>query len=154
MIAIALAAQRSALSPLAPLLIVGAVAFDWLDGLVARAMHENDDFGRELDSLVDVVSFGVAPAALVLIANSDILTVAAGVFYVACGAIRLGLFNLQLEKSVFLGMPIPLAALVVLLFYVYALDYAAAALVVAGVLMVSRFKLGKPSLVGRAWEEL
>ena len=41
-----------------------ALAFDWLDGRVARWRHEHSALGRELDSLADVISFGVAPAAL------------------------------------------------------------------------------------------
>jgi CDP-diacylglycerol--serine O-phosphatidyltransferase len=108
-----------------------AIVADGLDGRIARLTNTASPFGRELDSLADVVAFGVAPAVLAYvwgiravaeppsfitvtqIANAIpwILTF----FYVICGAARLARFNIDTIKPVtdrrfFVGMPIPAAA--------------------------------------------
>jgi CDP-diacylglycerol--serine O-phosphatidyltransferase len=92
--------------------------FDAFDGRVARLTRTQSEFGVELDSLADVISFGVAPAILVYKwALSDMGT--AGVvicsIYAACGAIRLARFNVLAHtehgsQRYFIGLPIPLAA--------------------------------------------
>ena len=92
--------------------------FDAFDGRVARLTRTQSDFGVELDSLADVITFGVAPAILVYKwALSDLGT--AGVvicsIYAACGAIRLARFNVLAHAETgsqryFIGLPIPLAA--------------------------------------------
>jgi CDP-diacylglycerol--serine O-phosphatidyltransferase len=93
-----------------------AAVFDALDGWVARLTHSTTKFGIEMDSLSDVISFGVAPAALVykwsLIPFGRVGWAVAFLF-VACGALRLARFNVQMgssEKKSFTGMPIPAAA--------------------------------------------
>jgi len=92
--------------------------FDAFDGRVARMTKTQSDFGVELDSLADVITFGVAPAILVykwaLYGLGFAGIVIAGV-YAACGAIRLARFNVlaHAEEGVqrfFVGLPIPLAA--------------------------------------------
>ncbi len=96
--------------------ILIAGIFDGLDGRVARLARAQSDFGIELDSLVDVVSFGVAPAALFFL--RDLIwfpRVGFGVafVFVACGALRLARYNVQFsdeEKRHFQGLPIPIAA--------------------------------------------
>ncbi len=99
-------------------LIGFALFFDMMDGRVARLTRTQSDFGMELDSLADIVSFGVAPALLSYKYGLSHLG-AAGMFiafaFAACGAIRLARFNViaQREEGVmkfFLGLPIPLAA--------------------------------------------
>src|SRR4030095_10230066 len=65
-------------------------AFDVLDGRIARARHQHSALGRELDSLSDVISFGVAPAALAFAAGMQGgWDVAALIFFVCCGVSRL-----------------------------------------------------------------
>lgn len=113
-------------------LILVACVFDMLDGLVARAIGEDSPFGREFDSLADIVSFGVAPALLVHHVvlddfDNDRLGWFIAFFYLLCGAMRLARFNCvaaaaalpstspeQKTKSKdFTGCPIPAAAGVV-----------------------------------------
>ena len=90
--------------------------FDMLDGRVARLTHSTSRFGVEYDSLSDVIAFGVAPGVLVYIwalrSYGDFGWLAAFLF-VACGAVRLARFNVQVDtvqKKSFLGLPIPAAA--------------------------------------------
>src|SRR5258706_2193209 len=75
-------------------LLLAALSFDILDGRVARRRNQHSLFGQELDSLADTVSFGVAPAALAYgLGLRDELDVFILVFFVACGIIRLTLYN-------------------------------------------------------------
>jgi len=101
---------------LAGALILGAGFFDGIDGKVARLTKTTTRFGLELDSLADVISFGVAPALLVynwaLAPYAQIGWVSAFV-YVSCGALRLARFNVQsgqIDPKQFNGLPIPAAA--------------------------------------------
>jgi CDP-diacylglycerol---serine O-phosphatidyltransferase len=112
-----------------------AVFFDGLDGRIARMTHTESDFGRELDSLADVITFGVAPALLAWMWGFHLLpfamaptlrlkviqvgTIACFAFLVA-GASRLARFNIAVNpqpsnpgrpgKKYFVGMPIPAGA--------------------------------------------
>lgn len=95
--------------------IIIAAFMDGLDGKIARMTGTSSRFGVEFDSLADLVSFGVAPALLVYIFElkpfARIGWVAAFLF-VACGALRLARFNVQVattEKRWFTGLPIPMA---------------------------------------------
>ncbi len=106
----------------ASLLILFAMFFDTIDGRVARLTRTQSAIGVQLDSLADVISFGVAPAVLVYRWSLDslgALGMFAGFVYVACGAIRLARFNvLAMSASgapkkpgkYILGLPIPGAA--------------------------------------------
>jgi CDP-diacylglycerol--serine O-phosphatidyltransferase len=99
--------------------IMIADIFDGLDGWVARLTHSNTKFGIELDSLSDLVAFGVAPAILVYtwaIAPFGRVGFAAAFLFTACGALRLARYNIQMgstESKAFTGMPIPGAATVI-----------------------------------------
>ena len=96
-----------------------AGVFDGLDGWVARMTNTTSTFGGELDSLADVISFGVSPAVLAFswsIAPFGRVGWAVAFMFTACGALRLARFNVQKEteeKKSFTGMPIPAAAGVV-----------------------------------------
>lgn len=97
-------------------LILVAGFFDGIDGKVARLTNTTTRFGLELDSLADVISFGVAPAILmymwVLEPLARIGWVSAFLF-VVCGALRLARFNVQsgsIDPKRFNGLPIPGAA--------------------------------------------
>ena len=95
--------------------IVVAAIFDQFDGRLARLTRSTSKFGAEYDSLCDVVSFGVAPAFLMFhwaLQPFGRLGWMACFLYVACGAIRLARFNVQvniIEKNYFQGLPIPMA---------------------------------------------
>jgi CDP-diacylglycerol--serine O-phosphatidyltransferase len=92
--------------------------FDAFDGRVARLTRTQSDFGVELDSLADVISFGVAPAILVYkwaLGSMGFGGIAIASIYAACGAIRLARFNVIAHSETgtsryFVGLPIPLAA--------------------------------------------
>lgn len=98
---------------LAAILILAAVMMDGLDGRVARRLHTSSDLGRELDSLCDIVSFGVAPAVLlysqVLASNYGFMALAAFLIFIICGAYRLARFNVLNISEYFLGLPITIA---------------------------------------------
>lgn len=102
------------------LLIFGSCLFDLLDGRLARLGGQDSPFGREFDSLADIISFGMAPAMLlsraVLFPLGNIGW-AIALIYLVCGAMRLARFNcLALlpkrtgASSDFRGLPIPMAA--------------------------------------------
>jgi CDP-diacylglycerol--serine O-phosphatidyltransferase len=94
-----------------------AFVFDMLDGRVARARHTQGPFGRELDSLADVISFGVAPAALGFAAGlSGGWDWVVLIYFVCCGVSRLARYNVTAEAlakddsgkvAYFEGTPIP-----------------------------------------------
>lgn len=104
-------------------LILLACLFDLLDGRLARLSGQDSDFGREFDSLADIVSFGIAPALLVhdiVLAEFEQSVGGAGwliaCIYLVCGAMRLARFNCLASRPVkecsnsFRGCPIPAAA--------------------------------------------
>lgn len=99
-------------------MIVLAAVFDFLDGLAARALHAYSDIGKELDSLSDAVSFGLAPS-LILYNRMEGLSscIHPYVCYIplliaAFSALRLAKFNLDTRQSEsFLGLPVPASAL-------------------------------------------
>jgi len=105
-------------------LIVLAAFFDVLDGFMARLTNGSSEFGMELDSLSDVVSFGIAPGFLIyawLFADSTGL----GLPLVAalpalCGAVRLARFNVEAREDspgFFRGLPIPAQAMMLVSFF-------------------------------------
>jgi CDP-diacylglycerol---serine O-phosphatidyltransferase len=103
-------------------LIVLALVFDMLDGNVARWRHESSPLGRELDSLADVISFGVAPAVIAYAAGMqgfwDRIVL---LYFVACGVSRLARYNVTAERlagdsgkvKYYEGTPIPTSLLLV-----------------------------------------
>ncbi|MGP8251025.1 MAG: CDP-diacylglycerol--serine O-phosphatidyltransferase [Terracidiphilus sp.] len=119
----------------AAIAILFAIPFDSLDGRIARMTNTVTDFGRELDSLADVITFGVAPSLLAFVWGFHFLPdslnpilhhhlLQAGVFvsflFLLCGASRLARFNIshdaqprnpgRPDRKYFVGMPIPAAA--------------------------------------------
>jgi CDP-diacylglycerol--serine O-phosphatidyltransferase len=106
----------------ATLAIFFGVFFDMADGRVARMTRTQSDFGMQLDSLADVITFGLAPAVIVHkwgLSRLGLLGAVVAFIYVACGAMRLARFNVlatrapAASKKFFVGLPIPLAAGVV-----------------------------------------
>ena len=103
----------------AALAIFFAMFFDAFDGRVARMTKTQSDFGVQLDSLADVISFGAAPALLVYkwaLAPFGFLGLFVSFAFAACGALRLARFNVLAARGdkashrFFVGLPIPLAA--------------------------------------------
>lgn len=98
---------------LAASLIAAGMVFDFLDGRVARLMQQSHPLGRELDSLADLVTFGVAPGAVALAMNDSAVMLFATVIYGFAAAYRLARFNIERQKH-FRGLPSPAAAALVL----------------------------------------
>jgi CDP-diacylglycerol--serine O-phosphatidyltransferase len=104
---------------LASWFIILAALFDVLDGLMARITRSSSDFGVELDSLSDVVSFGVAPAFLIYrgaLSAQGGLGMLVSAMPMIFGAMRLARFNAQLvgyDKDFFKGLPIPSSAMLI-----------------------------------------
>lgn len=100
-------------------LIIIAGIFDALDGVMARLTKSSSELGVELDSLSDIVSFGVAPSYLIYVTYLHQFNTAGIVissFIMIAGGFRLARFNIQLigfEKSYFKGLPIPVSAITV-----------------------------------------
>lgn len=103
-------------------LIFAACIFDLLDGRVARMCKSDGPFGREFDSIADVVSFGIAPSMLLaqaVLFNLEVpyLGWAIAVLYLLCAALRLARFNCMAaapkkpnQSMDFVGLPVPMAA--------------------------------------------
>jgi CDP-diacylglycerol--serine O-phosphatidyltransferase len=120
---------------IAAIAIIAAVVLDGLDGRIARMTNTVSDFGREMDSLADVISFGIAPAVLAFAWGVQFVDTSlsqnirhqlfeSGYFiaflFLLCGAARLARFNIQKnpipknpgrpDRKYFVGLPIPAAA--------------------------------------------
>lgn len=99
-------------------LLVAAI-FDTFDGFVARLMHATSEFGKEYDSLADVVTFGAAPAILVWAWALNVFPRLGGgiaFLFLVGGSLRLARFNIQTAKAdhrYFVGLPIPAGALTI-----------------------------------------
>lgn len=124
------------------LYIFPAVLFDFLDGKVARSTAVNE-FGKQLDSLADTVSFVVAPTVVIMFAGFSLLITIASALYACCGLWRLAKFNLQTDRKHYYGLPSPVAALTALVFSYFLPQFAWAALFVSGIAMISGVKVKK-----------
>lgn len=94
------------------LFICLAAVFDRFDGIVARKLNITSDLGKQLDSLCDLISFGVAPALLLYSAILIDFGTAGAIFaviFIASGAIRLARFNISEHQGFFIGLPITAA---------------------------------------------
>ncbi len=152
----------------AAILIGIAMVLDTLDGFVARLTNSSSAFGVQLDSLADVVSFGLAPAILAFtwgLWPLQRIGWAAGFIYLTAAAMRLARFNIQTsavtDKRFFVGMPSPAAASVIAS-TVYLFPYgpqdrqtALAALVmvvVPALLMVSTVRFRSVKAIDVGWQ--
>jgi len=135
-------------------MIMMSVLMDSLDGKVARRFKANSDFGKELDSLSDVISFGLAPAVLIYIYIFDSVWPFWGAlvsgFFVICGAVRLARFNILCSTDYFVGVPITFAGglVALLLLFMDRIPWQVypVSMTILGLLMVSSVqvpKLGK-----------
>ncbi len=111
----------------AAILIFVAVFFDFIDGFVARLLNRQSKIGKQLDSLADLVSFGIAPAAVIFLMLKAALEVKAfsidlpyvqvlillsPIVLIIAAALRLAKFNVDSRQTHhFLGMPVPVSAI-------------------------------------------
>lgn len=141
-------------------LILIATIMDCIDGRLARLLKCESDFGAQLDSLADIVSFGVAPALVsYLWILNDIPYLGVGwsiaLFYITCSALRLARFNSELSnpesiqkaKMFFTGVPAPVAASLSLIPMIttfelkhiaYSTSFVGTYIIIIGILMISR----------------
>lgn len=135
--------------------IIGMLA-DGLDGRVARMLNAQSEFGKELDSLSDVITFGVAPAFIMYVVVLNDLNLV-GIFITAifpiCGALRLARFNVQAGvPGYFIGLPITAAggvlATLALYHQVFNTALLAASMLLLAFLMVSKVKYPNFKKVG------
>ena len=136
---------------LAALLMILAIMFDSVDGWVARKTNRNDElgFGKNIDSLSDAVSFGVAPAVFVYstINTAPFIIQQIGIivslFIVICGVLRLTRYNViadKIDTKDFIGFPIPGIAFIISTLYLSGIYNAYLALilsVVVSLIMIS-----------------
>ncbi|MBP8960333.1 MAG: CDP-diacylglycerol--serine O-phosphatidyltransferase [Bacteroidales bacterium] len=111
-------------------IVVAAMVFDFSDGFAARLLNAYSDLGKELDSIADVVSFGVAPGLIIyeLFTGTgnpglSVLFIAISTLFPVCAGLRLARFNIDTDQTHFFrGLPTPAAALSVISI-VFALEY-------------------------------
>lgn len=125
--------------------LLSAVIFDTLDGKASRYFKRDSTFGKELDSLSDIISFGVAPIVFVnSLIDLNIFNIIAYSIFLVCGTLRLSRFNIT-TNPFYEGMPITLNGLIIPFLFlinlpVYFFPYI---LILLGILMVSDFKVKK-----------
>lgn len=131
-----------------------AVIFDAMDGWVARKIKREDEcgFGKNIDSLSDIISFGVAPAMLLYSTSVNFyipyFSIIIALLIVICGILRLSRFNVITDSSdkEFIGLPIPSTALILGSFYlsgVYNTDAALIIMIAVSIFMISTLKYPK-----------
>jgi archaetidylserine synthase len=143
--------------------IIFAIIFDSCDGWVARKMGRNDEFsfGKNIDSLSDVVSFGVAPGILLYSVSSmyapNLIYISAitALFIVITGVLRLTRYNViadYIDFKGFIGLPIPATAMLIATFILtgafhinsnIAILIAIVLMIISGILMISNIKYPK-----------
>lgn len=149
----------------AGLLILFAAFTDKLDGYVARKFNMTSDFGRELDSLCDLVSFGLAPIivgwrfGMGRMGSSAVL---AGMIFIGTGIFRLARFNVEDSGDYIVGLPITVAGGVLAMKYVVDITYRMGnvysmvllrenlmLISLLSLLMIGRFKIKKPEIIDK-----
>lgn len=141
----------------AAILVIIGMVFDGLDGKMARLLNAQSEFGKQLDSLSDLVTFGVAPAFIIYAAalqELGILGIASVGLFPICGALRLARFNIQSSGNTgyFIGLPITAAggALATLALYnnLFSPVYLVISMLILAYLMISRVKYPNFKKVG------
>ena len=132
------------------LFIFIAAFLDRYDGKVARKYNQQSELGKQLDSMGDIISFGVAPALLmynVVLVDFGIVGMIMAILYIVCGALRLARFNVQEATGFFVGLPITAAGtlLTFSFFFVQSLSPVIYMFLfpILAILMISTFTLKK-----------
>lgn len=155
MIAILLASEGR--YSLAAIMVVVAMLLDGLDGRIARALNAQSDFGKELDSLSDMISFGAAPAYIMYTVSFQEAPIALAwivtCLFPICGALRLARFNVRPGiPGYFTGLPIPAAGGVLATLSLFSKDISAPFMMIATLLlaylMISSLKYPNLKKVG------
>lgn len=122
-----------------------AVIFDYFDGKIARRLGQQNIFGKELDSLADTISFGVAPAIFGFSLIQTPLAIAAFTIFLFAGVLRLARYNIMHVKESFEGMPITLNGIIIPAIYLFGVpaEFYPYIYIFLGILMVSSIKFRK-----------
>ncbi|MCM1077049.1 MAG: CDP-diacylglycerol--serine O-phosphatidyltransferase [Bacteroides sp.] len=159
--------DTAALSPMSwAFIFIGAAAvFDFCDGLSARMLHAYSPMGKELDSLSDLVSFGLAPAFLVMNVmqsyGASLWACACTLLIAVMGALRLAKFNVDTRQTTsFVGLPIPanaifwIGTLAWIDSHTYPGDIVMAVIILAiSLLMVSELKMFSLKFANLSWRD-
>lgn len=138
------------------LFIIAAALIDRYDGRIARFFNVSSEIGKELDSLADLISFGVAPAILIFSKYTfsyqafNVIGIISAQAYIICGCYRLAKYNVSEFDGIFIGVPITVAGSILALFSLFVPNNSISIIILANILMValaymmiSKFKLKK-----------
>ena len=146
---------------LACVLVLLATITDKIDGFVARKLNMTSEFGKELDSLCDLVSFGLAPIIIGYNIHGNYLGITEIIVYllfIGTGIFRLARFNIEKDTSNIIGLPITLAGGILVMKYTIDINYRITKsimdlsyenlviIIILSLLMVSTFKVKKPNI--------
>ena len=106
---------------IASILLFVAVIVDFLDGKIARLTKTHNDFGKQLDSLADTVSFGVAPTVIGFSLIQTKLAMISFSIFLLCGILRLAKYNIMEANDSYIGMPITFNGIIIPLVYLFGL---------------------------------
>ncbi|NLJ99433.1 MAG: CDP-diacylglycerol--serine O-phosphatidyltransferase [Tissierellia bacterium] len=141
------------------LLIIAAIT-DKLDGYVARRYNMTSEFGKQLDSLSDLISFGMAPLVLFLnfgFKNIGLAGIIVAFLYIGCGVFRLARFNIEEDDMYIRGLPITISGLVIAIKLIIDINFRVSKMgrinlvyenisimVLLSLLMISNYRVKKP----------
>jgi len=125
--------------------LLGAAVFDYIDGIIARKFKQENMFGKELDSLADTISFGIAPAIFGFVLIQTTLAIIAFTVFLFCGILRLARYNIMDLRNKYEGMPITLNGVIIPIIYLIRIpaDYYPYIYLILGILMVSTIRIKK-----------
>ncbi|AQS08854.1 phosphatidylcholine synthase [Clostridium saccharobutylicum] len=136
--------------------IIVAALIDRYDGRIARFFNVSSEIGKELDSLADLISFGVAPAILIFVKcifnhhDFEVIGIISAQIYIICGCYRLAKYNVSEFNGIFTGIPITIAGSILALFSLFASNnsiviiiWSIIVMVALAYMMISKFKLKK-----------
>lgn len=134
---------------MAATMIIIAALTDRFDGYIARRYNAETDFGKEFDSLADIISFGVAPAALMYCTVASDHAFAGLIcfcLFTLCGGLRLARYNLSTDKEYFQGIPITVCGAILTLLVLIAPEQKIIVLLISFLLalaMISKIRIPK-----------
>lgn len=130
---------------IAAIMLLIAVFFDYLDGKSTRIFKKQSSFGKELDSLADVISFGVAPAVFGYSVINSNFAVVVFVIFLLSGILRLARYNISKTTISFQGLPITVNGIIIPFIYFININpiFYPYIYLLSSILMISSFKLKK-----------
>jgi len=137
---------------LASRIVFLCIFFDSFDGFLARRNNNCAEFGKTLDSLSDIISFGIVPSFIFIdYGNNTLLGILIGAIYVISGLLRLSRFN-ALNSQEYFGLPITMGAIFVTLLFLAGIPFYlfAILLLATSILFISNFKIIRPSNNGKS----